>query len=107
STARLRDAAVPRVQRAEACHLERAQGRAEGGRVRPWRRLALGMLSVVAFGVTGEVGLTLVRWDPFFMTTPSHIGAALREQLLGGRLWRDIGVSAEAFVLALRLALLV
>src|SRR5947209_17060713 len=30
--------------------------------------------------------------------TPSHIGTALREQLLGGRLWRDIGVSAEAFV---------
>ncbi len=41
------------------------------------------------------------------MTTPSHIGTALREQLLGGRLWRDIGVSAEAFVVGLGLAVVV
>src|SRR5881396_3345577 len=70
--------------------------------MKPWRRrLALGTLSVVTFVVTWEVVLALVRWDPFFMTTPSHIGTALREQLLGGRLWRDIGVSAEAFVVGL------
>src|SRR5262249_59847100 len=41
------------------------------------------------------------------MTTPSRIGTALREQLLGGRLWRDIGVSAEAFVVGLGLAVVV
>ena len=75
--------------------------------MKPWRRLALGTLSVVTFVVTWEVVLALVRWDPFFMTTPSHIGTALREQLLGGRLWRDIGVSAEAFVVGLGLAVVV
>ena len=75
--------------------------------MRAGRRLVLGTLSIVAFVVTWEVVLSVVRWDPFFMTKPSLIGVALREQLLGGRLWRDIAVSAEAFVVGLGLAVVV
>jgi len=71
------------------------------------RRLLLGTSSIVAFAVTWEVLLSLVGWDPFFMTTPSLIAVAAREQILGGRLWHDMAVSAEAFVVGFGLAVVV
>ena len=71
------------------------------------RRLVLGTLSVVAFVVTWQVVLSLIRWDPFFMTTPWLIATAVREQILGGRLWHDMAVSAEAFVVGFALAIIV
>jgi NitT/TauT family transport system permease protein len=71
------------------------------------RRILLGTLSVVAFVATWEVVLSLVRWDPFFITTPSLIATAVREQILGGRLWRDIAVSAQAFAAGFSLAVVV
>jgi len=71
------------------------------------RRLALGTLSVVAFVGTWQVVLSLIRWDPFFMTTPWLIATAVREQILGGRLWHDMAVSAEAFVVGFALAIVV
>lgn len=71
------------------------------------RRLLLGSVSVVAFVLAWEGVLSVVRWDPFFMTKPSLIAAAVREQLLGGRLDHDIVVSAQAFVAGFALAVLV
>jgi len=71
------------------------------------RRLVLGTLSVVAFVVTWQVVLSLIRWDPFFMTTPWLIATAVREQILGGRLWHDMAVSAEAFAVGFALAIVV
>ncbi len=59
------------------------------------RRLLLGCLSVAAFVAAWEVAFsTVVRWDPFFITKPSLIAAAFREQILGGKLWHDMAVSA-------------
>jgi NitT/TauT family transport system permease protein len=71
------------------------------------RRLVLGGFSVVAFFLAWEVLLSLVRWDPFFMTKPSLIARAVQEQILGGRLWHDMAVSAQAFVVGFGLAVLV
>lgn len=71
------------------------------------RRILLGAISVVAFLATWEVVLSLVRWDPFFMTKPSLIATAVREQILGGRLWHDMAVSAESFVGGFALAVVV
>ena len=62
------------------------------------RRLLLGWSSVLAFVALWELAFTyVIRWDPFFITKPSLIADAFREQILGGRLWRDIAVSAQAF----------
>ena len=73
----------------------------------PRRRLVLGSLAVVGFALGWELLLSVVPWDPFFITKPSLIAAAAREQILGGRLWRDMAVSAQAFVAGLTLAVLV
>lgn len=71
------------------------------------RRLALGTASVIGFVLGWELLLAVVPWDPFFITTPSLIATAVREQILGGRLWRDMAVSAQAFVLGLGAAVVV
>jgi len=72
------------------------------------RRLVLGGLSVIAFALSWELLLsTVVRWDPFFITKPSLIAQAVREQILGGHLWRDMAVSAQAFVVGFVMAILV
>jgi NitT/TauT family transport system permease protein len=63
------------------------------------RRLVRGWSAVVAFVALWELAFTtIIPWDPFFITKPSLIAAAFREQILGGRLWRDIALSAQAFV---------
>ena len=72
------------------------------------RRLVLGVCSVLAFVAAWEVALTyLIRWDAFFITKPSLIAAAFREQILGGKLWGDLAVSGKAFVIGFLLAVLV
>lgn len=71
------------------------------------RRVALGTLSVVGVAAAWEAVLSLAGWDPFFVTKPSLILAAAREQILGGRLTHDIAVSAEAFGLGLSTAVVV
>lgn len=71
------------------------------------RGLAAGSAAVIAFVVAWELLLTAVGWDPFFITTPSHIGRAAYEQIFGGRLWHDIGVSAQAFLVGFTLAVVV
>jgi NitT/TauT family transport system permease protein len=71
------------------------------------RRLALGAASVIGFVGGWELLLAVVPWDPFFITTPSRIAVAVREQLLGGPLWRDIAVSAQAFGAGMVAAVLV
>ena len=72
------------------------------------RRLALGSASVIGFVLAWEVLFsTVVRWDPFFITKPSLIATAVREQLLGGQLTHDIAVSAQAFLAGLALSVLV
>jgi NitT/TauT family transport system permease protein len=77
-------------------------------RLARYRRLALGSLSVIGFVAAWEVLLsTVVPWDPFFITKPSLIATAVREQLLGGRLTRDIAVSAQAFLAGMALAVVV
>ena len=73
----------------------------------PSRRLALGAVSVVGFLLGWEALLSVVRWDPFFITTPSLVARAAQEQLLGGRLVHDIAVSGQAFVAGLALAVVV
>ncbi len=68
------------------------------GRVAERRRLLLGAASVGAFLAAWELALTyLIAWDPFFITKPSLIAAAFRELILKGKLWHDVGVSAQAF----------
>jgi len=72
------------------------------------RRLIVGTASVAVFVAAWEIAFsTVVRWDPFFITKPSLIAAAFREQILGGKLWHDIGVSAKAFAWGFALAVLV
>ena len=72
------------------------------------RRLLLGSASVIGFVSVWEILFsTVVPWDPFFITKPSLIASAVREQILGGRLWHDIAVSAQAFVGGLALAVVV
>lgn len=62
------------------------------------RRLLLGSAAVIAFVAAWELLLAAGQWDPFFITAPSLIARAIHEQVLGGRLTRDIAVSAQAFV---------
>ena len=71
------------------------------------RRLVLGTVSVIGFALGWELLLSVVRWDPFFITKPSLIATAVREQILGGQLWRDMAVSAQAFVVGLVAAVVV
>lgn len=72
------------------------------------RRLFLGAASVAAFVAAWEIAFTfLVRWDPFFITKPSLIVAAADDLILRGRLWRDVGVSAQAFAGGFALAVAV
>ncbi len=72
------------------------------------RRLLVGCLSVAAFVAVWQIAFsTVVRWDPFFITTPALIATAFREQILGGRLWHDRAVSARAFGWGFALAVLV
>jgi hypothetical protein len=72
------------------------------------RRLVLGCASLLVFVAGWEVAFsTVVRWDPFFITKPSLIAAAFREQLLGGGLWGDLAVSAQSFVAGFALAVIV
>lgn len=72
------------------------------------RRLLVGCLSVAAFVAAWEVAFdTVVRWDPFFITKPSLIAAAFREQIIGGKLWGDLAVSARVFVVGFALAVIV
>src|SRR3990172_5027458 len=69
------------------------------------RRMVLGCGSVVVFVGAWEIAFsTVVRWDPFFITKPSLIAAAFREQILGGKLWKDMAVSGEAFLAGFALA---
>lgn len=72
-----------------------------------WRRIGLGTVSVVVFVLAWEALLSVVRWDPFFVTKPSLIVAAAREQIGGGRLWHDMAVSGQAFVIGFALAVAV
>lgn len=72
------------------------------------RRVVLGCASVALFVIVWEVAFnTVIRWDPFFITKPSLIAAAFREQILGGKLWGDLAVSAQAFVAGFALAVIV
>ena len=72
------------------------------------RRLLLGCASVVSFVAAWELALTyLVAWDPFFITKPSLIAAAFGDLILKGKLWRDVGVSAQAFAAGFALAVVV
>jgi len=72
------------------------------------RRMVLGCGSVVVFVGAWEIAFsTVVRWDPFFITKPSLIAAAFREQILGGKLWKDMAVSGEAFLAGFALAVVV
>lgn len=75
--------------------------------MKPSRRLVLGAASVIGFVLGWEGLLSVVRWDPFFITKPSLIAIAVRDQLLGGPLWRDIAVSAQAFVVGMVVAVVV
>jgi len=78
---------------------------ARGGWFARHRYLALGCASVALFVAAWEVALTwVVRYDPFFITKPSLIAAAFDDLILRGRLWRDIGISAQAFVAGFALA---
>lgn len=71
------------------------------------RPVGLGTISVAVFVLAWEALLSVVRWDPFFITKPSLIVAAAREQILGGRLWHDMAVSGQAFVVGFALAVVV
>lgn len=53
---------------------------------------------MAAFVAAWEAALTwVVHYDPFFLTKPSLIATAFGDLILRGKLWRDIGISAQAF----------
>jgi NitT/TauT family transport system permease protein len=76
-------------------------------RLARYRRLALGTASVLGFVLGWELLFAVIPWDPFFITKPSLIARAFQEQVLGGRLWRDMAVSAQAFLAGFALAVVV
>jgi len=64
-----------------------------------YRRLVLGVISLISLVALWEFALTyVITYDPFFFTTPSYIIVAAKELLLGDRLWRDLAVSSHAFL---------
>ena len=64
-----------------------------------YRRPILGLVSVAGLLLVWELVLTyLIPVNPFFFTKPSLIATAFREQVLGGRLWRDLIISSRAFL---------
>lgn len=72
------------------------------------RRLVWGVASVVVLVTGWELLLTYaIRYDPFFFTKPSLIAAAFNDQIIHGKLWKDLAVSSRAFVLGLALAVVV
>ena len=73
-----------------------------------YRRLVLGGASVALFLAAWEALLTwVIRYDPFFMTKPSLITVAFGDLILRGKLWGDIGISAQAFAVGFVLAVAV
>jgi ABC-type nitrate/sulfonate/bicarbonate transport system permease component len=72
------------------------------------RRLWLGLCSILFLIVSWEFVLTYIfPVDPFFFTKPSLIGAALKEQVQGGKLWHDLAVSSQAFLWGFTFAVIV
>jgi ABC-type nitrate/sulfonate/bicarbonate transport system permease component len=72
------------------------------------RRLWLGLCSILFLVVPWEFVLTYIfPVDPFFFTKPSLIGAALKEQVQGGKLWHDLAVSSQAFLWGFTFAVIV
>jgi ABC-type nitrate/sulfonate/bicarbonate transport system permease component len=72
------------------------------------RRLWLALCSVLFLIGCWEFVLTYIfPVDPFFFTKPSLIGAALKEQVQGGKLWHDLAVSSQAFLWGFTFAVIV
>lgn len=73
-----------------------------------YRRLILGIISLIGFVALWEFSLTyVIEYNPFFFTKPSEIAAASKELLLGGRLWRDLAISSRAFLWGFSAAVIV
>ncbi|MBI3077174.1 MAG: ABC transporter permease [Deltaproteobacteria bacterium] len=71
-------------------------------------RLILGVASIAVLVGAWELLLTyVVAYNPFFLTKPSLIAAAFNQQIIQGKLWKDIAISSRAFALGLALAILV
>jgi ABC-type nitrate/sulfonate/bicarbonate transport system permease component len=62
------------------------------------RRLWLGLGSVLFVIAAWEASLTYIfPVNPFFITKPSLIAVAFKEQVIYGALWGDLAVSSKAF----------
>lgn len=71
-------------------------------------RAVLGLFSFILLLAGWEFLLTyVVPVNPFFFTKPSLITVAFKEQILGGRLWHDLGISSRAFIWGFSLAVVV
>jgi len=78
------------------------------GNYEEYRRLLLGLVSVISFITSWELLLTYVfPLNPFFLTKPSLIAVAFNEQVIQGALWRDLAVSSRAFLWGFSFAVLV
>ena len=63
------------------------------------RRFWIGVSSLFALVFAWELTLTYIfPVNPFFFTKPTLITIALKEQLLGTKLWHDLAVSSQAFI---------
>ena len=71
------------------------------------QRLALGLFSFIFLVAAWELLLTyVIPVNPFFFTKPSLIAVAFKEQILGGKLWRDLAISSRAFIWGFSLAVI-
>ena len=72
------------------------------------RRFFLGIFSVVLLVAGWEVLLTYVfPLDPFFLTKPSLIAEAFKEQIRGPKLWHDLAISSRAFLWGFSFAVII
>lgn len=72
-----------------------------------YHRAILGAASVLSFILIWEVVLTFViPLNPFFLTKPSLIAVAFKEQVIYGALWSDLVVSSKAFLWGFSFAIL-
>jgi ABC-type nitrate/sulfonate/bicarbonate transport system permease component len=72
------------------------------------RRFFLGLTSVIFLIAGWELLFTYVfPLDPFFLTKPSLIAEAFREQLRGPKLWHDLAISSRAFLWGFSFAVII
>jgi NitT/TauT family transport system permease protein len=72
------------------------------------RRFFLGLLSIIMVVGGWQLLFTYVfPLDPFFLTKPSLIAEAFKEQIRGPKLWHDLAISSRAFLWGFSFAVII